>query len=93
MSKVGCNHTQAYIVARTLRRRRELAGTDAVFYGISCPVDGADHHITRLAGVIHKLRHSYGWDILAVRQSGKLAVYELVGEGLMPDATRSKDND
>lgn len=92
MPKNGCRHTQAYIVARTLRRRRELSAYTAVYEGIKCPVDGVEHRITRLAAIIFTLRHELSWVIDQSKEPGKLALYTLVGEGLLPTETKgSKD--
>lgn len=88
MAKAGCNHTQAYIVARALRRRRELSAFTAVYEGIDCPVDGTKHRITRLAAIIFTLRHELSWVIDQSKEPGKLALYTLVGEGLLPVETK-----
>lgn len=91
MPKKGCNHTQAYIVARALRRRRELGAYEAVYDGVPCPVDGVIHHLTRLAAIVFTLRRDYAWAIKVERETGKLATYVLLGEGMLPDATRGGD--
>ena len=53
-----------------------------------------DHGITRLAAIIHTLRHTYGWDIVTLpRKPGHMASYRLASKPAsysLPSKRRSK---
>jgi len=75
-------HTGIALVRERLLADGRIEAFDAV-YTLTDP-DGKPHRITRLAAVIHTLRHREGWDIETVDEPGKLAVYILRGKGTPP---------
>lgn len=77
------------LVKRKLEREGRIEAYDAV-YSLTDP-EGNPHRITRLAAVIHTLRHRDNWPIETVDEPGKLAVYVLRRTAPMTDPTPTLD--
>lgn len=73
------------MVKAELLERGVISAKEAI-YEFTEP-DGRVHRITRLAAIIHTLRHRDGWDIQTKVAPGYLAVYVLHG---LPDGSRPK---
>lgn len=67
--------TSIDLVREELRQKGFIAAKDAI-YSMTDP-DGGVHRITRLAAIIHTLRHRDGWLIDTLDKPGHLAVYVL----------------
>lgn len=67
--------SQRHYVDRTLRAHGSIATQDALYHLEY--QDGRRFSITRLAAIIHDLRHEDGWDIATSGGSGETAVYHL----------------
>lgn len=75
MTPRQAGETQRAYVERVLAAEGRIATYD-VLYGLSY-ADGQKCSITRLAAIIHTLRHEAGWTIAEGHENG-LAVYRLV---------------
>lgn len=67
--------SQRHYVDRALRAHGSIATRDAL-YSLEYQ-DGRRFSITRLAAIIHDLRHNDRWDIATTGGSGETAVYHL----------------
>lgn len=67
--------SQRHYVDRALRAHGSIATRDAL-YTLEYQ-DGRRFSITRLAAIIHDLRHEDGWDIATTGDPGETAVYHL----------------
>lgn len=67
--------SQIQLVRRELTRHGRIAAYDAIYR--LTDDDGTIHRITRLAAIIHTLRHTYGMRIRTDVQEGRLATYIL----------------
>lgn len=67
--------SQRHYVDRALRAHGSIATRDAL-YALQYQ-DGRRSSITRLAAIIHDLRHEDGWDIATTGDPGETAVYHL----------------
>lgn len=81
--------TQRAYVERVLLTERRIRTYD-VLYSLAYD-DGRKCSISRLAAVIHTLRHDAGWEIAESHDDG-LAVYRLVAapEGAVPEHARPR---
>lgn len=75
-------HTGIDLVRAELLRAGRIEAFDAVYH-LTEP-DGTPHRITRLAAVIHTLRHREGMNIETIDEPGKLAVYVLRRPSVSP---------
>lgn len=66
---------QRHYVERVLRAHGEIRTYDVLYSGTYH--DGRKFSITRLAAIIHNLRHEHGWDIATSGGTGETAVYRL----------------
>lgn len=69
------HETQRRFVERVLRSDGRIAVADVLWH--TTHPDGSKAAITRLASVIHTLRHLAGWEIETEDEAGKVAVYLL----------------
>lgn len=67
--------SQRHYVERALRAEGEIRTYDVLYSGTYH--DGRKFSITRLAAIIHDLRHDHGWDIATSGGTGETAVYRL----------------
>ena len=81
------NETQRAYVERVLLTERRIRVYD-VLYNLAY-ANGRKCSITRLASIVHTLRHQAGWEIAESHEAG-LAVYRLVAapEGAVPEHAR-----